>query len=134
MVRFFCGVGGRFIDRFYKIMKTALGKLSKVKIGEIWETVQIGGGGHQKIKKVPTFSWEKFKIRGNQKSPKFLRVPKTNKIMTHFHLMRTQNHKILTIVVLNMAKYTIISLILTDFVSIFFISTCFKICLGGHSV
>ena len=73
--------------------------------------------GRQKIKKVPSFSWEKFKIRGgvfgNQKSPKFQWVPKTNKIMTHFHLMRTQKHKILSIVVLNMAQYTIISLILT---------------------
>ena len=34
-----------------------IGKLSKVKSGEIWETVQIGGG-RQKIKKVPSFSWE----------------------------------------------------------------------------
>ena len=41
------------------------------------------GGGRQKIKKVPSFSWEKFKIRGevfgNQKSPKFQRVSKTKK-------------------------------------------------------
>ena len=29
----------------------------------------------------------------NQKSPKFQRVPKTNRIMTHFHLLRTQNIK-----------------------------------------
>ena len=35
--------------------------------------------------------------------------------MTHFHLMRTQKHKILSIVVLNMAKYTIVSIILIDF-------------------
>ena len=41
--------------------------------------------------------------------------------MTHFHLMRTQKHKILSIIVLNMAKYTIILLILIDFVPIFFI-------------
>ena len=39
------------------------GKLSKLKSGEIWYLVQIGGGGRQKIKKVPSFSWEKFKIR-----------------------------------------------------------------------
>ena len=54
--------------------------------------------------------------------------------MTHFHLMRTQKHRILTIVVLNMAKYTIISLILTDFVPIFFILHLFEFLLGGHSV
>ena len=57
-----------------------LGKLSKLKSGNTWETVQIGGC--------------------HQKSPKFQRVPKTNKIMTHFHLMRTQKHKMLSIVVL----------------------------------
>ena len=45
--------------------------------------------------------------------------------MTHFHLMRTQKHKILSIVVLNMAKYTMLSLILTDFVAIFFIFSLF---------
>ena len=89
------------------------------------------GGVRQKIKKVPSFSWEKFKIRGggvfgNQKSPKFQRVPKTNKMMTHFHIMRTKKHKMLSIVVLNMAKYTIISLILTDFVPIFFIFNLFR--------
>ena len=41
------------------------------------------GGGRQKIKKVPSFSWKQFKIRGgvfkNQKSPKFQRVSKTEK-------------------------------------------------------
>ena len=83
-------------------------------------------GGRQKIKKiVPCISWEKFKISGGvltfPKSPKFQRVPKTNKMMTHFHIMRTKKHKILSIVVLNMAKYTNISLILVDFVPIFFI-------------
>ena len=58
--------------------------------------------------------------------------PKTNKIMTHFNLMRTQKHKILSIVVLNMAKYSIISLKLTDFVQIYFsYSTCFRILLEG---
>ena len=46
--------------------------------------------------------------------------------MTHFHLMRTQKHKILSIVVLNMAKYTFISLIITDFVQIFFIFSLFR--------
>ena len=51
--------------------------------------------------------------------------------MTHFHLMRTQKHKILSIIVLNMAKYTLISFILIDFVPIF--STCFEEFLGGHS-
>ena len=61
-------------------------------------------------------------VFGNQKSPKFQSSPKTNKIMTHFHLMRTQKHKILSIVVLNMAKYTI----LTDFVPIFFIFNLFR--------
>ena len=30
-----------------------LGKLSILKNGEIWEMVQIGGRGRQKIKKVP---------------------------------------------------------------------------------
>ena len=48
------------------------------------------GGGRQKIKKVPDFSWEKFKIE------------------------------------LNMAKYIIISLILTDFVATFFILNLFQ--------
>ena len=52
-------------------MRRPLGKPSKLKNEEIWETVQIGGGGRQKVKKVPTFRWEKFKIRegvfGNQK-------------------------------------------------------------------
>ena len=90
-----------------------LGKLSKLKNG-------------QKIKKVPSLSWEKFKIRGEgvfgnkKKSPKFQRLPKTDKIMTHFHFMRTHKHNILSIVVLIMAKYTIISLILIDFVPILF--------------
>ena len=58
----------------------------------------------------------------NQKSPKFQRVPKTHIIMTHFHLMRTQKHKILSIIVLNMTKYTIISLIFIDFLLIFFLA------------
>ena len=53
--------------------------------------------------------------------------------MTHFHLMRSQKHNISSIVVLNMAKYTIISLILTDFVPIFFIFNLFRNILGGHS-
>ena len=34
--------------------------------------------------------------------------------MTHFHLIRIKKHKILSIVVLNMAKYTIIPLIMTN--------------------
>ena len=48
----------------------------------IWH---LGGGGRSKIKKVPSFSWEKFKmgggggVFGNQKSPKFQRVSKTEK-------------------------------------------------------
>ena len=54
-------------------------------------------------------------------------------MMTHFHIMRTKKHKMLSIVVLNMAKYTIISLILTDFEPIFSYSTCFEKLLGGHS-
>ena len=48
------------------------------------------------------------------------------KIMTHFHLMRTQKHKIWSITVLNMAKYTIILLLLIDFVPIFFIFNLFR--------
>ena len=40
--------------------------------------------------------------------------------------MRTQKDKILSIVVLNMAKYTFISLILIDFVPIFFIFNLFQ--------
>ena len=52
--------------------------------------------------------------------------------MTHFHLMRTQKHKILSIIVLNMAKYTIISLILIDFVPIFVIFNLLqRICRGS---
>ena len=39
---------------------------------------------------------------------------------------RSQKNKMLSIVVLNMAKYTIISLILTDFVPIFFIFNLFR--------
>ena len=46
-------------------------------------------------------------------------------MMNHFHIMRTKKHKMLSIVVLNMAKYTIISLILTDFVPKFFIFNLF---------
>ena len=46
-------------------------------------------------------------------------ITKTNQIMTRFHLMRTQTHKMLSIVVLKMSKYTIISLILTDFLANF---------------
>ena len=40
--------------------------------------------------------------------------------------MRTQKHKILSIIVLNMAKYTIISLILIDFVPIFVTVNLFR--------
>ena len=40
--------------------------------------------------------------------------------------MRTQKHTILSIIVLNMAKYTIISLILTDFVPIYFMFNFFQ--------
>ena len=54
-------------------------------------------------------------------SPKSQRVP-----MTHFHLMGTQKHKIWSVIVLNMAKYTIISLILINFVPIFFIFNLFR--------
>ena len=75
-----------------------------------------------------------FGISTNQKSPKFQSVPITKKIMTHLHLMRTKKHKVLSIVVLNMAKYTIISLILSEFVPIFFIFNLFQNILGGHSV
>ena len=46
--------------------------------------------------------------------------------MTYFHLIRTQKHKILSIVVLNMAKFTIISFLLIDFVSILFIFNSFR--------
>ena len=45
----------------------------------------------------------------------------------------TQKHKILLFVVLNMAKYTIILLILIDLVPIFFIFNLFEEYLGGHS-
>ena len=59
---------------------TMEGKLSKVKSEKFWETVQIGG--RQKIKKVPNFSWEKFKNRGRGedfwKSKKF-QVPEGTK-------------------------------------------------------
>ena len=42
----------------------ALNPEHQTKSGEIWETVQIEVGGRKKIKKVPSFRWEKFKIRG----------------------------------------------------------------------
>ena len=87
-------------------------------------------GGSSKNQKSPKFQLgivqNQGGVFGNQKSPKFQRVPKTNKMMTHFHIMRTKKHKMLSIVVLNMAKYTIISLILTDFVPIFFIFNLFR--------
>ena len=63
----------------------------KDKIRESFQTKKRGNlgngpnrGGFQKIKKVSSFSWEKFKTRGggvfgNQKSPKFQRVSKTKK-------------------------------------------------------
>ena len=67
-----------------------------------------------------------------KKSPNLQMVPKTKQIMTYFHLMRPKKHKNLSIFVLNMAKYTIISLILTDFVPIFFIFNLFwKNCRGS---
>ena len=67
--------------------KRANGKLSKLKSGETLEQIQIGwggrGGGCQTIKRVPSFIWKKFKIKGgilgNKKSPKFQRVPKAEK-------------------------------------------------------
>ena len=78
----------------YIIVRTPLGKLSKLKSREILETVQIGGGVVKKSK-ISQLSVEKSSKLGggdfgNQNSPNFQRVPKTNKIMTHFHLMRTQ--------------------------------------------
>ena len=94
----------------FRVGKNQLGRLVSKKFqASVGKSSKLGGG-----------------VFGNQKSPKFQRVPKTNKIMTHFHLMRTQKDKILSIVVLNMAKYTIISLILTDFVPIFFIFNLFQ--------
>ena len=54
--------------------------------------VQIGS----KNQKSPKFQLGKVQnkggVFGNQKSPMFQRVPKTNKIMTHFHLMRNHPH------------------------------------------
>ena len=82
-----------------------LGKLTKLKSGKTWETVQIEGVV-KKSKKSQVSVGKCSKLGGEvltfPKSPKFPRVPKTNKIMTHFHLMRTQKHKILSIGVLNM--------------------------------
>ena len=79
--------------------------------------------GSQKNKKVPSFIWEQFKIRGgvlgNFKKSQVPEIIQISKIMTHFHLIRTNKHKILSFVALNMAKYTIISLILIDFVPMF---------------
>ena len=56
------------------------------KSGETWERVQI--------KKVPSLSWEKFKIRGrgggdfgNNKNPMFQMVSKTEKKVPHFILL-----------------------------------------------
>ena len=89
----------------------------------VWVLVAMGATGTT-VAAVGTAS--RVVVFGNQKTPKFQSAPKTNKIMTHFHLMSTQKHKILSIVVLNMAKYTIISLILTDFVQIFFIFSLFR--------
>ena len=80
-------------------------KKSQVSVGKSSKL----GGGSSEIKKVPS-------SRGYQRLKK----------MTHFHLMRTQKHKILSLIVLNMAKYTIISLILIDFVPIFFILNFFR--------
>ena len=58
---------------------------------------------------------------------------KIKKSQVPVHLMRTQKHKILSLVVLNMAKYTIISLILIAFVPILFIFNLFQNVLGGNS-
>ena len=93
------------------------------------DRVQIGWGVVKISKKSKVSVGKSLKsggVFGNQKSPKVQRVPMTIKIITHFHLMRTHKHKMLSIVVLNMAKYTIISLILIDFVPIFFIFNLFR--------
>ena len=37
------------------MMYTSLGKLSKLKSGETWEMVQMGGGGSSKNQKSPKF-------------------------------------------------------------------------------
>ena len=103
--------------------KTLLREAFQTKKRRNLGTVQIGG--IIKKSKKSQFSVGKSSklgegVFGNQKSPKFQRVPKTAKIITNFNLIRNKKYKILSIVVLKMAKYNIISLILTDFVQYFF--------------
>ena len=74
---------------YHLIQHIALGKLSKPKSGETLERVQIGGKGGRQIKKF------QFSVGKSSKSTKFQSISKTKRIMTHFHLMRTQKHKIL---------------------------------------
>ena len=52
-------------------------------------------------------------------------------MITNSYLMRTQKHKNLSFDVLNMAKFTIVSLIFIDFEPIFSYSICFEEFLGG---
>ena len=58
---------------------------------------------------------------------------KTEKKLFIFILWGPIKNKSLSIVVLNMAKYTFISLIMVDFVPTFSYSTCSKHFLGGQS-
>ena len=96
-----------FIPCQTKLTSSVLGKLSNRKSGKTWDLVKkseksqvicgkiskLGGGGLWKSKKA-----------------QFPESIKEWQIMTHFHLMRTQKPKILSIIVLNMTKYTTISL------------------------
>ena len=93
------------------IKKFFLGKLSKLKSGETLDRVQKGVGVIKKSKKS--------------------QVSEATKNNNSFSSYEVQKHKILSNVVLNMSKYTIISLILIDFVPIFFIFNLFRRMFSG---
>ena len=71
------------VKSFIVYNHTAKGSFPIKKATKLGNSAFRGRGGRQKIKKVPSFSWGKFKIRGgvfgNQKSPKFQRVSETEK-------------------------------------------------------
>ena len=103
-----------------------LGEPSKLKSAETWEKFPTGvGGGHRKLKKFPSFSWEKFKKRGGaitfQKGPKLPKVPEFERKMHYFISHNTLKQKDLYFVVLKMANKAP----LTHFTS--FISKCSQV-------
>ena len=100
------------LPKYYRIHPFVLGKLSNRKSNETWELVQLRGGGGvvEKSNKPQVSVGNSSKLGGGLQKSKKSQVPegiKDWKIMTRFHIMRTQKHKMLSIIILNMAKCTI---------------------------